>query len=309
MGVVFHRSAVRALVGESQELLDERMQLLALRGLIVDRRSSIAGEHEYTFTHPVVRQAVYATLPKEERERAHDVAASWLMRVGVRDAAILADHLERAGRSEEAVKHLRTAAEAALAGGDFAAALGVALAEGHAKAELDAIAGDALWWSGEAKQSFVRLKLALAGLRVVFYQTSGGFAGAAFAVGASDEALAAIRNAHAAPAEDGALGAKVSALARVTYGSLLAGHTATARELLVWLAATRRVSIPTPMSRVRDCSRRARCGRRSKAKAPHARASQSFCGAKAISMPQPKRRSARRTSWEMRRSDITRRQS
>ncbi len=243
MGVVFHRSAVRALVGEPQELLGERMRLLALRGLIVDRRSSIAGEHEYAFTHPVVRDAVYATLPKGERERAHDVAASWLMRVGVRDAAILADHLERSGRSDEAVKHLRSAAETALAGGDFVAALrfadrGVAIAKGHTRAELDAVAGDALWWSGEAKQSFDRLKLALGGLRigsVAFYQTSGGFAGAAFAVGAPNEALEAIRNAHAAPPEEGALVAKFSGLARFTYGALLAGHVGVARELLAWL--------------------------------------------------------------------------
>ncbi|MDQ1386033.1 MAG: hypothetical protein QOG65_3412, partial [Actinomycetota bacterium] len=85
------------------------------------RRSSVAGEVEFSFTHTLIREVAYSQLPRAARAERHQRAAAWLERVATDradTAELIAQHyttsleLETAlGRDTEA---LRPAALAAL---------------------------------------------------------------------------------------------------------------------------------------------------------------------------------------------------
>ena len=81
------------------------------------------GEEEYVFRHALVLEAAYAMWTEVERERAHRAAGVWLERRGESDAMLLAAHFERGREPRRAVTWYRRAAEQALEGNDFAAAI------------------------------------------------------------------------------------------------------------------------------------------------------------------------------------------
>lgn len=103
------RAQVQAALGEGLE-----------KALLVARESSaLAGEREYMFTNPTVLEASYNSVPQEERRAAHGRVATWLMAHSDAQAGerlgLIADHLEKAGQTEQAVTYLRRAGEQAVA--------------------------------------------------------------------------------------------------------------------------------------------------------------------------------------------------
>jgi len=150
-GRVFSPRAVEQIGGLSAAL----DQLTALE-LVHRRASSTAtGQSELEFRHDLVREAAYAMLPDEDRAMAHLGAAEWLERSGPVDSAVLARHLERAGRPERAAVAYLSAARSALDGHDGIAALSHTescvrcRAPGPIQAEAHLIRGEALWWRGD----------------------------------------------------------------------------------------------------------------------------------------------------------------
>jgi hypothetical protein len=150
-GGVFWAGGVRALTGGAGSL-----EPLAQAELIERHAdSSFQGETEYAFRHVLLREAAYAALTDSDRATGHRLAAAWLEAAGESDAMTLAGHLERGGEPARAAGWIRRAAEQALEGGDFDAALArVARARelGDRHEDLDILELEALKWRGEGQK-------------------------------------------------------------------------------------------------------------------------------------------------------------
>lgn len=116
---------------------------LCARELITRRSNSrFLGEVEYTFRHSLLREGAYAMLTDRDRALGHELAGEWLRHAGEPDPMVLAEHFEHGTVPRKAACYYAKAAEQALRGADFPAALtrtekGLALgAEGEAKAAL-----------------------------------------------------------------------------------------------------------------------------------------------------------------------------
>jgi hypothetical protein len=153
------RGGMAALLGPAAEGLPERLvelcdsEVLARRG-----EGRFPGEEEYAFRHGLLREAAYAMLTDADRALGHRLAAAWLTRKGERDALVLAEHLERGGEPEGAVAFYRRAAEQALEGDDFAAAIGraergAAHARGETLGALRLLEAEAHKWMGSAAEA------------------------------------------------------------------------------------------------------------------------------------------------------------
>ncbi|HEX6241192.1 MAG TPA: protein kinase [Polyangiales bacterium] len=117
---------VARLLGAQLEA-DEWLALLSQREILIRRQTSrFAGQAEYEFRHALLRDAAYATLTDDDLRVAHRLAGAWLEEVGEHDALILADHHERGGERDAAVRWLTPAALAALEAGDYDGALALA---------------------------------------------------------------------------------------------------------------------------------------------------------------------------------------
>lgn len=95
MGRVFWLGAL----GRDRLLLEERMHELARKEFVrPERRSSVAGEGEYSFRHTLIREVAYEQIPKSQRAAKHRAAADWLQSQGRREdhAEMLAHHYIRA---------------------------------------------------------------------------------------------------------------------------------------------------------------------------------------------------------------------
>jgi ABC-type oligopeptide transport system substrate-binding subunit len=99
------------------EVLDT---LSALRGreMVFQRETTaIAGAQEYIFKHAVLREVTYKGLLKRLRRIYHGLVADWLMEQGGERAGeytgLIADHLELAGRSAQAIEYLLEAGDRA----------------------------------------------------------------------------------------------------------------------------------------------------------------------------------------------------
>lgn len=79
--------------------------------------SSFGGCKEYVFKHALLRDVAYDTVLLRDRERLHRLAAEWMQRrAGDRleeYAGPISEHLERAGRPDEAAAHLQLLANRA----------------------------------------------------------------------------------------------------------------------------------------------------------------------------------------------------
>ncbi len=113
------------------------------RELIARRLPSrFSEEVEYGFRHALVREGAYAMLTDRDRALGHDLAGEWLLRAGEQDPMVLAGHFERGGTPAKAAAYYARAAEQAMQGADFAAAIsraekGLAVgAEGETKGTL-----------------------------------------------------------------------------------------------------------------------------------------------------------------------------
>jgi class 3 adenylate cyclase len=138
-GEVFHRSAVRGLVGERLAAeVDSQLAGLVRRELIRPHPATLRGEQAFRFRHLLIRDAAYDGLPKATRADLHERFARWLEETAVQLVELdeLAGwHLEQTvryqrelGRHVEpalawhAAERLHAAGRRARARGDAAAA-------------------------------------------------------------------------------------------------------------------------------------------------------------------------------------------
>jgi tetratricopeptide (TPR) repeat protein len=224
MGQTFWLGGVSALLGGSARGVDVVATLSSLAAAeIITRRgaASFPGEDEYTFRHALVREAAYATLTTEDRLVGHRLAGLWLERMGASDPALLAEHFELGGAPDRAASfHLR-AAEKALFGNDFAAAIthadkSAAFGE-HAwlRGEARLVAAEALRWSGELADAAARaadaVELLTVGESAWFHALREAIA-AHGRQGNLDEVRRFAELAMGVTAAEGALGAHVACL-------------------------------------------------------------------------------------------------
>src|SRR5437588_7565523 len=79
VGRVFWPGPVARLIDGEGELLDETLDRLQDRELILARvSSSMAGQQEFIFKHVLTRDVAYESLPRRDRARAHSEAARWI---------------------------------------------------------------------------------------------------------------------------------------------------------------------------------------------------------------------------------------
>lgn len=101
VGKVFWTKAVEFMSPSGSRDTGAVLRSLTAREMIRPiRRSSMQGQHEFTFWHVLVRDVAYAQLTKAERARLHEAMAGWLEASSperVADAAeLLLHHLEQA---------------------------------------------------------------------------------------------------------------------------------------------------------------------------------------------------------------------
>ena len=100
-GEVFHVGAVAELSSDSaRPALDEHLAALVRKELVRPEPSLIAGQDAYRFRHLLIREAAYATMPKELRAQLHEKYAEWLEGTADESAfeldEIVGYHLEQA---------------------------------------------------------------------------------------------------------------------------------------------------------------------------------------------------------------------
>jgi len=119
VGMVFWEGAV----AEVMRAPWQRMRMALREGLdqelvVIRDETAFAGEREYLFLNPTVWEVCYESIPEEEQREYHARAATWLMSHSDGEAGehlgLIADHLERAGQTEQAVIYLTRAGEQAV---------------------------------------------------------------------------------------------------------------------------------------------------------------------------------------------------
>jgi tetratricopeptide (TPR) repeat protein len=118
MGMVFWEGGVAAVGQVAWQRVRMALREGLEQGLVVVRdETSFAGEREYLFRNPTVWEVGYESVPWEERRGYHSRAAAWLMARSEEEAGehlgLIADHLEGAGQTEQAITYLRRAGEQA----------------------------------------------------------------------------------------------------------------------------------------------------------------------------------------------------
>jgi predicted ATPase len=131
-GRVFWRRALERSV--DAETLPAVLGALESRDLIRrDSVSLIKGEQQYAFTHVLIRDAAYETLPRKKRQEMHAEVAEFLeheVSLEGESVAVLARHWRGAGAPERALDYLVAAADQA--------------GRGWAKAQAFTLYGEAL---------------------------------------------------------------------------------------------------------------------------------------------------------------------
>jgi len=94
------------------------LESLQGRDMVARHKSSaFSGAVEYSFSHGILKDVVYETVLLKQRKGYHSMIADWLIGQGgtgaVEISGVIADHLVKADRPEEAVNYFRRAAEAA----------------------------------------------------------------------------------------------------------------------------------------------------------------------------------------------------
>jgi len=114
VGKVFWSGAVASMgsqdPGEAQAVLHELSRKELVRPA---RRSSMAGQAEYSFAHALIREVCYAQIPRAERAQRHARAAAWIERMAGGRAA---DHAEILAAHYTTALELARAAKDPLAG-------------------------------------------------------------------------------------------------------------------------------------------------------------------------------------------------
>jgi class 3 adenylate cyclase/tetratricopeptide (TPR) repeat protein len=98
--------------------VDEKLSCLRARELIYHREeSTFTDAAEYTFKHAILRDVTYESVLKRVRKAYHGLVAEWLIQHSKERAGeytgLIADHLELAGKQEQAAIYLYQAGEGA----------------------------------------------------------------------------------------------------------------------------------------------------------------------------------------------------
>jgi class 3 adenylate cyclase/tetratricopeptide (TPR) repeat protein len=142
VGKVFWSGAVADIAGRDEAEVRAVLHELARKELIRPaRRSSMAGQAEYSFTHALIREVCYGQIPRAERAQRHQRAAAWIEAMaGERTAdhaEILAAHyttalgLARAAKDPVEGELAASAVRYLMLAGDRALGIDVAAAERH----------------------------------------------------------------------------------------------------------------------------------------------------------------------------------
>jgi tetratricopeptide (TPR) repeat protein len=159
-GDSFYAGGVAALLGDDMPVGELRTILARLvEHEVVTKegtpKSREEAQHRYRFRHALLREGAYAMLAEADRVRAHRRAASWLESMGESDPAVLADHYDRGGATEQALDWLRKAAVHALHRNDFdravthASRARVLGPDGAMEGALRAVEAEVAYWRGD----------------------------------------------------------------------------------------------------------------------------------------------------------------
>jgi len=108
-----------------EQALDEKsiihdLESLQSREMVFQRQpSTFSDAMEYLFKHIILQEVTYETVLLKQRKKYHSLVANWL--IGQRGgrvmemSSLIANHLVKAGRTEEAIEYFQKAAEAAAA--------------------------------------------------------------------------------------------------------------------------------------------------------------------------------------------------
>ncbi|WP_438029964.1 protein kinase domain-containing protein [Sorangium sp. So ce233] len=232
-GEVFWRGAAQALLGDpvDETELDACLADLEQRELIARRPDAkFHGEVEYIFRHALLRDAAYEMLTEDDRALGHQLAGGWLARAGETDAMVLATHFEIGGERERAINCYRRAAEQALGGNDYAAAIERAeraIACGAAGEELGEIAtiqAEAHRYRGDfasAEQHAIAAMRALPEGSIRWYRAANLVALAACPLGHEETATGLARALCARWSERAARGPELIVMAQAASGLLV----------------------------------------------------------------------------------------
>jgi ABC-type oligopeptide transport system substrate-binding subunit/class 3 adenylate cyclase len=104
--------------GDASQKVEDHLAALRAREMIFQRETSaFAGTQEYIFQHALLREITYESVLRRLRRAYHGVVADWLLeQAGARAGeltGLIADHLEMAGRTEQAVENLLHAGDQA----------------------------------------------------------------------------------------------------------------------------------------------------------------------------------------------------
>ncbi|MCP4536403.1 MAG: AAA family ATPase [Chloroflexi bacterium] len=118
MGLGFWEGSVAEVGHVAQAQIRAALRDLVNQGLVIVRdETAFTGEQEYLFLNPTVREAGYASIPRETRPECHRRVAAWLLSHSALEVnqhlALLAEHLERSEQMEQAAIYWRRAGEQA----------------------------------------------------------------------------------------------------------------------------------------------------------------------------------------------------
>ena len=130
-GNVFWLGAAAVVAGVPRWTAEELLHSLERKQFVRrERRSSVAGEDEYTFRHLLIRDVAYGQIPRAERGDKHRLVAEWIGSLGRPEdhAEMLAQHylaaLELANATDRPVEEIaERARDALIEAGDRATGL------------------------------------------------------------------------------------------------------------------------------------------------------------------------------------------
>ncbi|HKR99550.1 MAG TPA: adenylate/guanylate cyclase domain-containing protein, partial [Candidatus Dormibacteraeota bacterium] len=126
VGRIFYWGAVTAMSPpEARDTVGTNLQTLLRKELILPEESPFAGEDAFRFSHALVREAAYESIPKRVRAELHERFATWLERAAgarlLEYEEVLGHHLEQAhnlrlelGPADSVTERLATAASSHL---------------------------------------------------------------------------------------------------------------------------------------------------------------------------------------------------
>lgn len=112
------------LIALGVENVEEKLFALHQLELIHPQNSSrIPETQQWHFRHSLLRQVAYQLLPPNRRAELHNLAGTWLERIGENDAALLSFHYERGGDRIKAGNYKARIAKRALKDGELETAI------------------------------------------------------------------------------------------------------------------------------------------------------------------------------------------